>query len=603
MQEQLPLPLETTRQKIDALRKAMELHHLDAYLIPSSDPHQSEYVAEHWQLRQWISGFTGSAGTVVVTTEQAGLWTDSRYFLQAEQQLNNSGIELFKSGMPNVPTHLEWLANELPSGSRVGFSGMLFSVEQVRQMKRKLEEQHIEVVTYVDLMGNLWKNRPKLPDTPVFELAESYAGQSRAQKLALVQEKLEEQEVDFHLVTALDDIAWLFNLRGSDVECNPVFYAYALVGKNEAYLFVDSAKVSDDIREAFLADSIFLKPYDSIEAFLNELTSSQSILIDKQTTNYRLYGALEKEQIFEGKAIIPALKAVKNKVEIQQLRIAMRKDGVALLRLFRWLEAQLDYRSVSEYEVAEKLARFRKAQGDYHGESFNAIVGYKSNGAIVHYRPLEDSCAQIYPEGILLLDSGGQYTQGTTDITRTVALSWPTEEQQRNFTLVLKGMIALSNIRFPEGTTGVQLDTLARQFLWQHHLNYGHGTGHGVGFFLNVHEPPQSFSPLPSGRGVTKFQPGMLTSNEPGFYKNGEYGIRIENLILCVEDKTGDFGKFLRFETLTLFPIDTHLIDPHLLSQEEKDWLNIYHRRVLKELSPLLQPEEVAWLQQKCAPI
>jgi len=599
MHKQLYQPIQTIQERVKALRQAMQGQAIDAYIVPSNDPHQSEYVANHWKLRAWLSGFTGSAGTIVVRPTTAGLWTDSRYFLQAEEELKDSGIQLHKLGPSRSAGHLKWLKEELPLNSRIGFDGQLFSVEQVRQMQHKLEEKEIELVD-IDLLSNLWVDRTPLPTDTVFELPTEAVGQSRQEKLLAVQQKLREQEVDFHLVTALDDIAWLFNLRGKDVDCNPVFYSYAIIGQNIAHLFVDFSKISDDIRAHLKADGVFLKSYDLIEVFLNELTDDRNILLDPAATSHRLHKALGRTDVVEGKPIIPKLKSIRNEVEVKFLRQAMQKDGVALVRLYRWLEAELQKRTVTECEIADQLDAFRKAQGDYFGESFPAIVGYASNGAIVHYRPEPETCAEVKNENILLLDSGGQYLQGTTDITRTVALGEPTAEQRRHFTLVLKGMIALSDIRFPKGTAGIQLDALARQYLWKEGLNYGHGTGHGVGFFLNVHEPPQSISASPAGRALTQLQPGMVTSNEPGFYKDGDYGIRTENLILCVESEEEGF---CHFETLTLFPIDTRLMDNKLLSATEKDWLNTYHQKVFEQLSPLLEQNEVEWLRAKCEAI
>jgi len=592
----------TVNKKITALRSAMKAHHLDAYIIPSGDPHQGEYVADHWKSRQWISGFSGSAGIAVITQVHAGLWTDSRYFLQAEEELKGSGMVLQKQGVAHAPEHISWLRDNLPEGSKVGFDGKLFSVGQVRRLARAFHAKKIELETGVDLVAELWKDRPPLPQNAVFEHEVKYAGLSRAQKLEAVREKM--GQADYYLISTLDDIAWLFNLRGSDVECNPVFYSYAVVGKEDAYLFIEESKLPDDLKTALLQEGIFAKSYHHLESFLKELPAKKSISIDRTSTSNQVYNAIRTEQIKQGENIVLSMKAIKNPVEIEHIKEAMLKDGVALTRLYRWLEAALKNRSVAETEVAEKLAEFRRAQGDYHGESFDAIVGYNSNGAIVHYHAMPESCASIREEGILLLDSGGQYADGTTDITRTIALGEPTEEQKRNFTLVLKGHIALATCKFPAGTTGTQLDTLARMFLWKDNLNYGHGTGHGVGFFLNVHEPPQGFATNPStSRGTTALEPGMFTSNEPGFYKTGKYGIRIENLVLCVEDVENDFGKFLKFETLTLFPIDLKLVDKNLLSEEEKAWLNAYHVTVFEKTTPFLDGEEVDWLKEKCKEI
>lgn len=586
-------------QNLQNLRQAMRAHGVDAYLIPTSDPHQSEYVAEYWKSREWISGFTGSAATVVITQDHAGLWTDSRYFLQAENQLSGSEITLHKYQGDRISEHITWLAEHLPKGSTLGLDGYLFSLSQLRQLEKALTIKDIHINTDIDLIPDIWKDRPALPLDPIFEYDVMFAGERRADKLDRIREKMAKQGADFHLITTLDDIAWTLNIRGKDVEANPVAISYLVIGKEMAYLFINPEKVSDAIKQNLNNDGVILKPYDAIEPFLEKLEAP--ILVDDRSINVRLFQVIPEQQIIKGDNIPLLLKAIKNATEITQLREAMRKDGVALTRFFRWLEQALQTRAVTEFEAGRKLDTFRAAQGNYFGESFTAIVGYNANGAIVHYRPEEGSSAEIKSEGILLLDSGGQYLEGTTDITRTIALGTPTDEQKRNYTLVLKGHITLAKAKFPTGTTGVQLDTLARQFLWQQGLNYGHGTGHGVGFFLSVHEPPQGFTFNPNNqRGSTPQELGMLTSNEPGFYKTGEYGIRIENLVLCVEAEENDFGKFLQFETLTLFPIDTSLIDSTLLTGEEKNWFNEYQQRVFNELAPRLEGEEVEWMRRKC---
>lgn len=591
--------IETRTSHLHHLRQAMLAHGIDAYLIPTSDPHQSEYLADYWKSREWISGFTGSAATVVITQEDAGLWTDFRYFLQAENQLKGSEIILHKQQSTGTPEHISWLATHLPKGSTVGLDGYLFSVGQLRQLEKQLHPKGIEINTQLDLISDHWKNRPTLPTHTIFEYEVEFAGESRSEKLERIREKMMDKGADFHLITTLDDLAWTLNIRSKDVEANPVTIGYLVVGKSIAYLFINPEKVPDTLQQNLNDDGVILKPYEALEAFLQKLENP--ILVDDRSINVRLYQAIPEEQIIKGDNIPLALKAIKNATEIKHLREAMRKDGVALLRFFRWLEQELQTQSVTEYEAGRKLDSFRAAQGNYFGESFSAIVGYNANGAIVHYRPEEKNSATIQPKGILLLDSGGQYLEGTTDITRTVALSTPTAEQKRNYTLVLKGHIALAKAKFPVGTTGVQLDTLARQFLWQQGLNYGHGTGHGVGFFLSVHEPPQGFTASPNNqRGSTAQEPGMLTSNEPGLYKAGDYGIRIENLVLCIAAETTDFGSFLQFDTLTVFPIDTTLIDSDLLTKEEKDWFNAYHHRVFNELAPRLQGDELEWLKRNC---
>lgn len=588
-------------ERLAALRQQMKTHQVDAYIVPSSDPHQSEYVADHWKTRIWLSGFTGSAGVLVVTQDHAGIWTDSRYFIQAERELATSEVELHKQGVPHAPEHVEWITQQLREGATVGCDGFLFSVGQIRHLNKYFHVKNIDINYELDLVTPIWKDRLPLPQNVIFEHETKYAGLSREEKLEEIRDDIDAQGVDFYLVTTLDDVAWALNIRSNDIECNPLTIAYLVVGMKAAYLFIDAAKVSAETKANLLQDGVILRPYDDLVRFLEDVPVEQQILIDVRTTNIRLFNAMDSQQVLKGDNIVMHLKALKNETEVSHIKKAMLKDGVALTRLFRWLDAELETRTVSEVEVSEQLAAFRQAQGDYFGESFSAIVGYQGNGAIVHYRPEKETCAQLKKEGILLLDSGGQYINGTTDITRTVALGSPTAEQKRNFTLVLKGHIALATIRFPKGTKGMQLDTLARMYLWNEHLNYGHGTGHGVGFFLNVHEPPQGFATGGStSRGITALQPGMFTSNEPGFYKTGEYGIRIENLILCVEDVVTDYGIFYKHETLTLFPIDLNLVEISLLSDKERTWLNDYHAQVLRELSPLLNTEEQAWMKEQC---
>lgn len=589
-------------QRIQSLRVAMRKHQLDAYVIPSSDAHQSEYVAPHWKSREWISGFTGSAGIVVITQNHAGLWTDSRYFLQAETELADCEMVLHRQGVPHAPEHNAWMRDNLPTGGKIGLDGKLFSVGQVARMQKVVHPTHLEIVTDLDLIKEVWEGRPQLPDNQLFEHKVKYTGESRKAKLLAIRAQMKKEKVVYHLVTTLDDIAWIFNIRCDDIEFNPLAIAYAVIGLEEAWLFMDSGKVPKKLGDKFQKENITVYSYNYIGKFLLSLPKKDKILINPATISVCLADLLTSGQIKKGATISTYLKAIKNSTEIGHIRSVMARDGVALLRLYLWLMEELDHRTVSEFEVAEKLASFRKKQGLYHGESFAAIVGYKGNGAIVHYRPMPDTSAQIEKDGILLLDSGGQYEDGTTDITRTFALGKPTEEQIRNFTLVLKGHIAIASLIFPKGTKGVQLDAFARHALWQHRLNYGHGTGHGVGFFLNVHEPPQGFA-TSLARGNTAFAPGMVTSNEPGFYKAGEYGIRIENLVLCVADEKNEYGEFYKFEDLTLFPIDKRLINKALLSEMEVDWLNNYHQKVWEGLSPLAKKKELKWLKMQCSPL
>ncbi len=586
--------------RIEALRVEMQKHHIDAYVIPSSDAHQSEYVNDHWKSREWVSGFTGSAGLVIITQNHAGLWTDSRYFLQAETELANSQMVLHKQGVPHAPEHNAWLRDTLPKGSKVGLDGKLFSIGQIQIMQRVLNSKDLQIVTDLDLIQSVWKDRPALPNNKIFEHKVKYTGQNRKTKLTAIRKAMKAQGVAYHLVTTLDDIAWTFNIRCDDIDFNPLAIAYAVIGLENAYLFINPAKVPSKIATKFKTEGITVYSYNYIGKFLLSLPKNELILINPATISVCLADLLTSGQIKKGQTISTYLKAIKNPTEIKHIRQAMTKDGVALLRMYLWLQAQLDKRTVSEFELGQKLAKFRSQQGLYHGESFAAIVGYQGNGAIVHYRPMPETSANIKKKGILLLDSGGQYEDGTTDITRTFALGKPTKEQKRNFTLVLKGHIAIARMVFPKGTKGVQLDAFARQPLWQYRLNYGHGTGHGVGFFLNVHEPPQGFA-TSVARGSMPFAPGMVTSNEPGFYKNGAYGIRIENLILCVEDEINEFGTFYRFEDLTLFPIDKQLIDSKLLTKHEINWLNNYHQKVFNSLAPLLEKSEVQWLKAQCS--
>jgi Xaa-Pro aminopeptidase len=598
--------MSTIPNLLTALRIEMRKLRLDAYLIPSSDPHQSEYVAPHWQVRTWLSGFTGSAGTLVITADFAGLWTDSRYFLQAEQELAGSGIELMKQQIPHAPEHIDWLANNLPAGSLLGFDGKVVSYAQAKSLRSKLSMKSIELVAEYDLPALIWADqRPVLPQTEVYPFEERFAGESRSSKIASIREWLEKNNVQSVLLVALDEIAWTLNIRASDVNFNPVCISYLWIGQKAAKWFVGEERISPHLKATLAQAGVELAAYTQISAHLSKLAAENTLAFDPATISYQHYQLVKDKRIKALDSPVTALKTIKNKTEIAHLRHAMCKDGVALLRLFRWLNATLKERGVSEVELSEKLSSFRATQEHYRGDSFPAIVGYKGNGAIIHYHAEAGSCATIQAEGILLLDSGGQYLDGTTDITRTVALGPSTIEQRRHFTLVLKGMIALSKARFPQGTGGAQLDTLARQYLWQDGLNYGHGTGHGVGFFLNVHEGPQGFATSAvTSRGSTAFRAGMLTSNEPGFYRVDHYGIRIENLILCVPDQSTDYGDFLRFETLTLFPIDRQLIQLDLLSEEETGWLNTYHQQVLDGILPLLSDEqEREWLRFQCRPL
>lgn len=587
-------------EKLFSLRSVMRQKGIDALIIPSSDPHQSEYVADHWQERSWISGFTGSAGTVVITADHAGLWTDSRYFLQAEMELDSSEFVLHKMINQFAAPYVDYLAENLHKGQVVAINGWMFAKSSVDSIKNTLESLDINVEHRHDLISDVWTDRPSLSDAQVHIHDASFAGKTVEEKLSDIRQKITASRANHHFISALDDLAWTFNIRGNDVDYNPVVIAYAIVSNVDAHIFVDDRKLSLEVKEYFEKNGVTVHNYDAIVPFLNNLSEKETIIVDPNICSQTLYEAINA-QIKHDASIPKLLKAVKNPTEIAHIRNAMKKDGAAIANTFYWLEKGLaDQSDINECTVALKLAENRSKQEHYHGESFGAIIGYKGNGAIIHYHPEPDTCKTIKADGILLVDSGGQYSDGTTDITRTLALSEPTSEQKKHYTLILKGMIALSRAVFPEGTTGVQLDTLARQFLWSEGLNYGHGTGHGVGFFLNVHEPPQGFAPAHSERGRTVHVEGMLSSNEPGYYLEGQYGMRIENLI--VVNKFKDTG-FLSFETLTLYPFDKTLLDHSRLTVEERKWINEYHQKVWDEASPLLNGEIKTWFKEKCGDI
>jgi len=578
----------------------MQTHGLDALIIPSNDPHQSEYVAEHWKSRTWISGFTGSAGLVSITHQEAILWTDSRYTLQAVDELEGTPFKCRSLLYKGRPAYLSWLTETLESNSTLGLDGRLFSKQQYQNLEKKLSPKKIKIQNQIDPFESIWKDRPALPVDPIFDYDIHYAGESRTAKFTRVRALVKKSGAEAYLVTRLDDIAWLLNLRGADVSFNPVFYSYVVILPEQVLLFINAEKIKSELKESLQEDDVRLLPYHDLPGFLKDFPAPQKILLEP-STSILIHKAVKKAQIVNGTEIIQSLKAIKNPTEIDHTHLVMEKDGVALCRFFRWLEIMHPSKALSEHDLVNQLQKFRGEQEAYFGESFSAIVGFRENGAIVHYRPDEQHSALINKDGILLIDSGGQYLDGTTDITRTISIGQPTEEQRDVFTLVLKGHIALDLIHFPKGTTGTQLDVLARMHLWKTGRNFGHGTGHGVGFFLNVHEGPQGFSSSTNSKSSnTPFQAGMITSNEPGFYKAGAYGIRIENLILCTNSIHHPDGSFLQFETLTLFPLDLSLIQPTLLTQEELEWINNYHQKVYERLAPHLNPDEKTWLAEKC---
>lgn len=575
---------------------------IDAIVIPTGDPHQNEYLPDYYKTRSWISGFTGSTGTAVITMDHAGIWTDARYFLQAEMQLSDSDFVLQKLKVQGAAEHADWLVNHLDKGSTVACDGNVMSLGAVNQLKDKFDPAGIKLRTDFDPFSKIWTDRPPLSKEKIFSHALEFAGMSRMLKISMIRDEMKNVGADYFLVTALDDIGWLLNLRGRDIECNPVFNSYVLISPEKVYLFIDTEKVSEELKVELELDNIRLKDYGSISHYLAEIDASNSILISPASISYSLFSQINTTHVVQKDSPVMLAKSIKNKVEQEHIRKSMVKDGVALTHFFMWLEKEFAAeRTHSEYDLAMKLIEFRSKQDGYYGESFDAIIGYNGNGAIIHYKPEESTAATVRPNGVLLVDSGGQYLDGTTDITRTIALSEPSAKVKDHYTRVLKGHIAIANVMFPRGTRGIQLDILARQFLWEKKITYNHGTGHGVGFFMNVHEPPQGITNGLGERGITPIAPGSLTSNEPGFYEEGSHGIRIENLILCqpVEGSTD----FLEFETVTLFPIDTSMIDMNIMTNGEISWLNNYHSRVFRELKPFLDGEAKQWLEMKCAPL
>ncbi|MBD9145742.1 MAG: aminopeptidase P family protein [Bacteroides clarus] len=587
-------------ERIAALRAHIAKENIQAFIIPSTDPHLSEYVAPHWQSREWISGFTGSAGTVVVTAKEAGLWTDSRYFLQADRQIEETGIALYKEMLPETPSIPAFLSSLLQKGDTVGIDGKMFSADEVQHLQRELRQSGIHVKSIADPMQLLWSDRPVMPLAPAFIYDTKYAGKSFTEKLSAVRKKMKAAGAESLLLSALDEIAWLLNIRGSDVHCNPVVVSYLLIERYEIHCFIQPQKVTAELASYFKANGISIHGYKEIEDYLSN-THAESILVNPVKTNYAIYSAICPTcRIINGTSPIALLKAVRNEQEIIGIHAAMQRDGIALVRFLKWLEEAVPAGRETEISVDRKLHEFRAAQPLYMGESFDTIAGYKEHGAIVHYEATPETDVALKPEGFLLLDSGAQYLDGTTDITRTIALGNLTEEEKLDYTLILKGHIALAMAVFPEGTRGAQLDVLARMPIWQQHMNYLHGTGHGVGHFLNVHEGPQSIrmneNPIP-------LQPGMITSNEPGVYKAGSHGIRTENLVLTVPAGEGMFGNYLKFETITLCPICRKGIIKELLTAEEIKWLNKYHQTVYEKLAPDLNNDEREWLKEACKAI
>lgn len=584
---------------LEALRDLMRSKHIDAVIIPGTDPHQSEYPSEHWKFRDYVSGFTGSNGTAVVTLDDAGLWTDSRYFLQAAEQLEGSGFTLHKENIPGEPTVLEWLGEVLDEDAVVGVDGRLFSLIEANRIEMFCAQNGFMFAPDFRAAEAIWTDRPARPMNPAFVHDEALAGEDVDSKISRVVDALDAADADGLLITALDEIAWLLNLRGSDVDYTPVVIAFAYVSEDERVLFIDSEKVTSEVKDHLKKYGVKIKDYDDIEKFLGKISSTATVMVDPNRVSDALGQAMICNKTYMASPVI-ALKGVKNECQIAGFRQAMLYDGAAMVRMMMWLEQNVA-NGITEMDVDRRLQQERAAYASNRGDSFHMIAGYKDHGAIVHYEATDESAYTLSPEGLLLIDTGGQYLEGTTDITRTISLGNPTAAEKHDYTLILKGHLALARAVFPKGTMGVQLDVLARGPLWNEGMTYLHGTGHGVGHFLGCHEGPQS---IRMEANPTPLELGMVTSNEPGIYKTGEYGIRTENLLLCVPACSNEeWGEFYKFESLTLFPYDTTLMDMDMLSREEVKQINDYHAMVCERLRPLLSADEAQWLEQKCKSI
>lgn len=588
--------------RLARLRELMKREHLSAFIFPSTDAHQSEYVADHWRGREWISGFNGSAGTAVVTMKSAALWTDSRYFLAAEEQLEDTEYQLMRLKMEGTPTITEWLGKELQDvqSPEVGLDGMVNSYNYVKDLSYSLRKLGgITLRTNLDPLELIWENRPSLPANPVEIQPLEYAGETLASKVVRIRKSLRELHADGMLVSALDDIAWTLNLRGTDVHCNPVFVSYLLIESDKVSLFVDDNKLSPEVKQYLQDNQVSLYNYNKVEKCL-ESYSEYNILLDGDETSYYLWKTVKCQEIVAAASPIPAMKAVKNKAEIEGYRSAMLKDGVAMVKFLKWLKPAVEAGGQTEISIDEKLTSLRAEQKLFRDISFDTIAGYAQHGAIVHYEATPETDVVLKPEGLILIDSGAQYQDGTTDITRTIALGAVSEEMKHIYTLVLKAHIQLELVKFPDGASGTQLDALGRECMWREGYNFLHGTGHGVGSYLCVHEGPHQIRMewMP-----TPLRVGMTLTDEPGLYLAGKFGVRIENTVLISDYMSTEFGKFLQIEPLTLCPIDTTPIDVDMLLPEEIDWLNAYHHSVYEKLSPFLDEEEKIWLENATKPI
>lgn len=588
-------------QRLESLREVMRREHLSAFIFPSTDAHQSEYVADHWQGRTWISGFNGSAGTAVVTMKSAALWTDSRYFLAAEEQLKGTEFQLMKLKIEGTPTISEWLAQELQGeNAEVGLDGMVNSYHETMGLIADLRKSGgITVRTNFDPLGLIWTDRPAIPANPVEIQPMEFAGESVASKISRIRTALRQRHADGMLISALDDIAWTLNLRGTDVHCVPVFVSYLLISSQQVSLYVDSAKINDEVKAYLTENGISLYSYNKVAEGL-ERYSEYNILLDGDETSYFLWKTVKCQEIIAGNSPVPAMKAQKNDREIAGFRQAMLRDGVAMVKFLRWLKPAVEAGGQTEISIDRKLTSLRAEQHLFRDISFDTIAGYQAHGAIVHYEATPETDVALKPEGLILIDSGAQYQDGTTDITRTISLGPVTEEMKHVYTLVLKGHIQLELAKFPDGASGTQLDALARECMWREGYNYLHGTGHGVGACLSVHEGPHQirmeWKPTP-------LRAGMTVTDEPGLYLSGKFGVRIENTLLIKDYQTTEFGKFLQMESLTLCPIDLTPVDFSMLQPEEIEWLDTYHRDVFEKLSPYLEGEDLEWLREATRPV
>lgn len=584
-------------EKLTRLRQLMKEKGITAFLEPTSDPHQSEYVAEYYKGRSFITGFNGSAGTALITMDKALLWTDGRYFIQAEKQIQGSDYQLMKMNTPGYPNYIEWLNLNLVDGDVLGFNGKIMDQDSIEKLEKEFGTKRIEFIDEFDLVGEVWVDRPLIPKGAAFTLDVKYVGKTSKEKLDEVREEMKRKNADYFLLSSLDDIAWLYNIRGRDVGNNPVIISYALISKDKAYLFVDQEKLDQDVISFLNENGVEVKEYNDVVEYLDKLDTDANLILQKDKINRWLYKSIPGSvKVINELNISTKLKGIKNPVEIHNQRVAYIKDGVALVKFFKWIDDNMDKIEISEHSAEEKLFQFRNEQEDFLGNSFNTISAYKENAAMMHYSATPDSNAVFKKEGLYLVDSGGQYYQGTTDITRTLALGRITEEERHDFTLTLKGHINLISARFLQGTSGHQLDILSRYPLWQEGIDYKCGTGHGVGYLLNVHEGPHRFAVVSN---TVALEEGMIITIEPGVYKQGSHGIRIENVVVVDKDIETDSGQFMKFDNLSFVPIDLDCIDVEMLSEKEKAWLNDYHKQVFENLSPYLNEEEKAWLQHE----